>query len=100
PQVAPGTLSVRRGGFTLEENYGIAWAEEGDWFNYTRTFTNGNYHIYAAQSHGDGAGTPNRLRLRFGIVSGGGDAQVVDQFGAYQAPATGEFGLDVLNQVM
>ena len=95
------TLDIERAGYDVTSNYAIGWAGE-DWYNYTRTFTNGNYKVVAAQSHGDPAGSAVRQRLRFGVVTAGQGTQnqTVQMFGSYSAPASGGWGTDTLTQVM
>jgi hypothetical protein len=100
-QLAAATLDVQRpGGWEVTQNYKIGWAG-GDWYNFTRTFTNANYKIYAAQSHGDAAGLPNRLVATYGIVtSGKGTAtQTTATIGSYSEPSTGGWGNNALVQV-
>lgn len=85
-----------RPGFVVDNgsNWSIGWAGGGEWYNYTRTFTNGNYKIIAAQSHGDAAGLPNRLVAGFGVVLEGVGTpdQTVVRVGSYSHPSTGAWG--------
>jgi hypothetical protein len=100
-ELAAGTLDVQRpGGWEVTTNYKIGWAG-GDWYNFTRNFTNSNYKIYAAQSHGDAAGLPNRLVARYGVVTEGvgTTAQTVAEIGSYSAPSSGGWGNNDLVQV-
>jgi hypothetical protein len=91
---------LERPGFILDNgaNYSIGWAW-GDWYNYTRTVTNGNYKIIAAQSHGDALGTADRQIARFGVVTDGvGTAtQTTVQLGSYSAPSGGGWGVNTIN---
>lgn len=88
-----------RPGFVIDTggNYKIGWAG-GDWYNYTRTIPQGTYKVIASQSHGDPAGTADRLVSRFGVVTGGKgtpDQQTVT-LGSYSAPATGGWGANTI----
>jgi len=100
-QTAAGTLDVQRGDFAVTTNFKIGWANDapypGDWYNYTRTLTNGNYYAFGAQSHGDPAGTPDRQRLRLTVLGTGGAETPI---GSYQRPASGGWGDNIVNQVM
>lgn len=93
-----------RPGYVVDngQNWAIGWAGGGEWYNYTRTFTNGNYKIIAAQSHGDAAGTADRLVARFGAVIGGEgtDQQQTVVFGGYSEPSSGGWGNNVLSTAM
>lgn len=95
--VDAGTLDVQRGDFVVTDNYSIGWADTGDWFHYTRTFTNGNYYIFAAQSHGNPLGEADRQRVRFSIMGAGGAETFL---GSYSRPSSGGWGNNTLNQVM
>lgn len=94
-----GTLDMVRPGFEVLENYAIGWSGGGDWYNYTRTVPAGNYKIVGAQSHGDAAGTADRLVASYGaVIAGEGTAnQTVVPFGSYSTPATGAYGENALS---
>lgn len=92
-QTGAGTLDVTRGSWDVTTNYKIGWGG-GDWYNYTRKLTNGNYRIIGAQSHGDPLGTADRLVARFGVVTSGATttSQNVVMVGSYSAPSSGAWG--------
>jgi hypothetical protein len=93
-QTAAGTADVvRPGGWEVTTNYKIGWAGS-DWYNFSRTIPNGNYKIYAAQSHGDPFGTAGRIISSYGIVTAGKGTQnqTVAMIGSYNQPATGGWG--------
>jgi len=98
-QTTTGNLDTQRpGGWEVTTNYKIGWAGN-EWYNYTRVFTNGNYKIIGAQSHGDPAGTADRHVARFGVVvAGAGTAsQTVVPVGGYSTPASGGWGENTLS---
>lgn len=89
-----GTLDMQRPGFEVTANYSIGWSGNGDWYNFTRTIPAGNYRIVGVQSHGDGAGTADRLVATFGIVTSGKGttSQSVVNLGSYSTPSAGGWG--------
>lgn len=95
-------VDLDRPGFTLDNgsNYKIGWAG-GDWYNYTRVLTNGNYKIIASQSHGDPAGTADRLVATYSIVTSGRGTpnQTLVRIGSYSEPATGGWGNNAIATV-
>lgn len=93
-QTGAGTLDVLRPGFEVTTNYKIGWVGGGEWYNYTRTIPAGNYKIIGAQSHGDGAGTADRLVASFGVVISGKGTQnqTVVGLGSYSDPSAGGWG--------
>lgn len=96
-----GTLDLLRGDFLVATNFSVAGTSNapapGNWYDYTRTFTNGNYFVFAAQSFGEARDTnlPNRQRLRFVLVQTNGVERTI---GSYSEPSTA--GENILNQVM
>jgi hypothetical protein len=83
---------VNRGSFTLESNYRIGWVDAGEWYNYTRTFPQGTYNVYA--SIGKDAGT---MGARLATVEGATTVnQTLTEIGTFQAPATGAWGIQSL----
>jgi hypothetical protein len=83
-----------RGVWTRTQNYKIGWTQGGadsEWFNYTRTFPEGNYNVYAALSHGGGGPTAGSLQLVTGAANV--ENQTVQQLGTFNVPGgTGGWG--------
>lgn len=92
-----GTLDMQRGDGLVTQNYSIGWGDDGDWYNFTRTFTNGNYYAFGVQNHGDPLGSPDRQRLRLSLIGAGG---AETQLGSYSTPSSGAWGSSVLSQLM
>lgn len=95
------TLDVQRPGnpiFEATENYKIGWTGGGEWYNFTRTIPNGIYKAVAALSHGDPAGTPNRLQGSLARVSSGVGTsnQTTVVLGSFDAPSSGGWGANNL----
>jgi hypothetical protein len=86
-----------RGDTMLTQNFSIGWGDDGDWYNYTRTFTNGNYYMFGGQNHGDPLGAPDRQRMRLSIMGAGG---AETQVGSYSRPSSGGWGVNTINQIM
>lgn len=83
---------VNRGAFTLESNWRIGWVDAGEWYNYTRTFPQGSYNVYA--SIGKDAGT---MGARLATVQGATTQnQTLTEIGTFQAAATGAWGIQRL----
>jgi hypothetical protein len=62
------TQDLNRGTFSLAGNYKIGWADNGEWYNYTRTFPAGTYNVFAGISHGDQGPTAGSLQLLNGTT--------------------------------
>lgn len=81
-----------RGSFSIESNYRIGWVDQGEWYNYTRTFPQATYNVYA--SLGKDAGT---MGGRLGLVENATvQNQNVTEIGTFSAPATGAWGIQRL----
>jgi hypothetical protein len=96
-----GFNSGNRGLFTRQNNYKIGWIDSGEWFNYTRTFPEGNYNVWAAISHGGGAADRTSGSLQ--KVTGGATTatQTTQDLGTFDAPgATGGWGNNRLVPLM
>jgi hypothetical protein len=96
-----GFNSGDRGLFTRQNNYKIGWIDNGEWFNYTRTFPDGNYNVWAAISHGGGA--TDRTSGSLQKVTGGATTttQTTQDLGTFDAPgATGGWGNNRLVPLM
>jgi hypothetical protein len=96
------SLDFVRGNFLVTTNFSVAGstnaATDVNWYDYTRTFTNGNYFIFAAQSFGEEDDTnnlPDRQRLRFALLGTNGVEQII---GSYSESSSA--GANTLNQVM
>jgi hypothetical protein len=96
PMGANLDVDAVRGETMLTQNFAIGWGDDGDWYNYTRTFTNGNYYAFGSQSHGDPIGSPDRQRLRLSIMNGATETAI----GSYSAPASGTWGANTIYQIM
>jgi hypothetical protein len=87
-----------RGGWDLKVNYKIGWIDNGDWFDYTRTFPAGSYNAYVAVSHTDAPTSATRIGGTLQLVTGGVTTtnQTLTQLGTFDGPATGGWGLNRL----
>lgn len=89
-----------RGNWEATTNFKIGWAGN-HFYNYTRNIPAGQYNVYAGLSHGDAAGTPNRLVGKVERVTSAANVpdQSVEEIGTFNAPATGGWGNNVLVQL-
>jgi hypothetical protein len=88
-----GFNSGDRGLFIRQNNYKIGWIDSGEWFNYTRTFPEGNYNVYAAISHGGGAADRTSGALQLVTSTATTTTQTTQDLGTFDAPgATGGWG--------
>lgn len=90
---------LQRGDFLIAENYRIVSSDTGDWYNYTRNFTNGNYLVFVAQSSNQREGSPARQRVRL-TLPGTGTNQTETVIGSYQQRSSGDATFSLVNQVM
>jgi len=85
-----------RGAWKVTVNYRLGWINGGEWFNYTRDFPPGHYRVLAALSH---SGTDDHL-LRGAmerVISGAGTQnQQIQELGTFDAPGSGQWGLNNL----
>jgi hypothetical protein len=88
--------SQDRGVYTLTSNYRIGWVGAGDWADYTRTFPENDYQVWAALSY-DGRGA-NNLRGSLDLVTSDPTQpnQTVQELGTFNAPASGGWGRNEL----
>jgi hypothetical protein len=96
-----GFNSGDRGLFIRTNNFKIGWIDSGEWFNYTRTFPDGSYNVWAAISHGGGA--TDRTSGSLQLVTGGATTttQTTQALGTFDAPgATGGWGNNRLVPLM
>ncbi len=77
-----------RGVSELAVNFRIGWVDANQWYQYTRDFPAGQYHVYAGLSHGDAADSATRIGGNLATVTGGTPTIV----GSFFAPATGGWG--------
>jgi hypothetical protein len=87
--------STDRGTFTTTSNYRIGWAGD-NWFNYTRTFPDNTYQVWAALSYGGtGAG---QLRGSLDLVTSNPaqPSQTVQQLGTFEAAGSNGWGRNEL----
>lgn len=96
PQVAMDmTGDVSRVFTSVDFNFKIGWTGAGHWYNYTRTFPEGSYNVFAGLSHGDAAATMSATMQS--ITAGAGTAvQTVEELGTFTAPGTGGWGSNAL----
>ena len=79
---------TRAGAWEVTQNYKIGWIGTGDWGNYTRTFPEGTYEVFAAGSY-DGVGA-SQLNGSIAFVTGAATAtQTLEPIGVFDAPGTG-----------
>jgi hypothetical protein len=85
-----------RGSFELTNNYRIGWVESGSWQNYTRTFPEGTYNVWAALSF-DGR-SPGQLSGSLDLVTSNPAQpdQTVERLGSFSAPGSGGWGRNEL----
>jgi hypothetical protein len=97
-QPMDATGDVDRGGWDLTVNYKLGWIGDGYWYDYTRTFPNGNYNVYAAVSHGDPSTSATRIGGSLQFVTAGATTtnQTLVQLGTFDGPATGGWGVNRL----
>ncbi|HYG26421.1 MAG TPA: hypothetical protein VD906_05905, partial [Caulobacteraceae bacterium] len=83
------TGDVNRGAFSIDQNYKIGWTDAGEWYNFTRTFPNETYNVYAALSHGEQGPTTGSLQIL--------DGAATNQLGIFTTPGgTGGWGVNRL----
>ncbi|MFN0067439.1 MAG: hypothetical protein ACKVYV_07350 [Limisphaerales bacterium] len=91
-----------RGTWEMNANYKLGWVDTADFGNYTRTVPAGQYNVWAALSHGDAAGLPDRLRGTLATV--GGDITTTNQtlspLGSFLGNSTGGWGANRLVPLM
>lgn len=80
---------TRAGAWEMTQNYKIGWISSGDWGNYTRTFPEGTYDVFAAGSY-DGV-SASQLNGSLGFVTSAVNTatQTVEPIGNFDAPGTG-----------
>ena len=103
----PGVLDMKgpadpadyfRGDFNVTANYAIGWTTTGEWHNYTRTFPDGTYVVYAALAY-DGRAA-DQLNQTLSVVANPtipdgsslgveGGLQGLTKIGDFKGPATG-----------
>jgi hypothetical protein len=85
---------TRLGAWDVTTNYKLGWVDTADWGNYTRTFPNATYRVFAALSHGDGPSSATALRGKLDLVTAGVTTtnQTLEALGKFVAPGTGGWG--------
>ncbi|MCL4179863.1 MAG: lamin tail domain-containing protein [Verrucomicrobia bacterium] len=81
-----------RNEWTMTTNYRIGWVGVGHWYNYTRTFPQGSYRVFAALSHD--TTSPGALKGSLQRVTSGANStsQTLQQLGVFDAPGSGGWG--------
>jgi hypothetical protein len=83
-----------RGTFTATTTYKIGWTGGGDWYNYTRNFSNGVYKVVARLSHGGSTATDIMGgQLDLVTTSPAQPNQTLQKLGTFSAPASGGWSL-------
>jgi len=95
-EVAIGTSTDRygldRGTFQLTTNYRIGWVEDGSWQNYTRTFPDGDYNVWAALSYDGRAAGQLRGSLDRVTSDPSKPNQTTTRIGDFNGPGSGGWG--------
>jgi hypothetical protein len=89
---------LNRGPFSVTQSYKIGWIDNGEWFNYTRTFPANEYLVFASISHGGTAAT-DFTGGALDLVTGGINEsnQTVQALGTFRADGpTGGWGVNRL----
>lgn len=88
--------ATERGWFEATANFRIGWVATGEWQNYTRTFPQGNFNIWAAMSYdGRAAG---QLNGSLDLVTSDATKpdQTTERLGTFVAPGSGGWGRNEL----
>jgi hypothetical protein len=85
--ISPSTNSGR-GCWEVAANYRVSWNVNGDWFNYTRDFPAGCYHVYAALGSGN---LEMHADLSEVTAGRGTPTQTTVWRGHFDAPPTGDY---------
>jgi hypothetical protein len=72
-----------RPGFEIVTDYKIGWNTSGHWYNYTRNWPRGLYHVYLRASHGHES---ERITADLTLIRTNGPAT---KLGTFSAPPTG-----------
>jgi hypothetical protein len=85
-----------RGWFVTTSNHRVGWVTSGDWQNYTRTFPQGTFNIWAAMSF-DGR-TAGQITGSLDLVTSDPTKpnQTVQTLGTFNAPGSGGWGRNEL----
>jgi hypothetical protein len=88
--------STDRGVFELTSNYRIGWVESGSWQDYTRTFPQGSFNVWAALSY-DGRAN-GQLNGSLDLVTSDSTKpnQTTQPLGSFSAPGSGGWGRNEL----
>lgn len=85
-----------RGWFTTTTNYRIGWVAPGEWQNYTRTFPQGTYNVWAAMSYDGRAAGQLTGSLDLVTSNPAQPNQTVERVGNFTAPGSGGWGRNEL----
>lgn len=86
---------IERGTFTATTTYKVGWTDAaGDWYNYTRNFSNGLYKVVARLSHGRDNPT-DIMGGQLDLVTSNPalPSQTTQKLGTFRAPASGGWSL-------
>jgi hypothetical protein len=72
-----------RPGFDIVPDYKVGWNNSGDWYNYTRNWSYGLYHVYLRASQGHES---ERIAADLSLIRTNGSAT---RLGTFSAPPTG-----------
>ncbi len=88
--------ATERGWFEATANFRIGWVATGEWQNYTRTFPQGSFNIWAAMSY-DGR-SPGQLNGSLDRVTSDPTKpdQTTERIGTFIAPGSGGWGRNEL----
>ncbi len=97
PQVPMDSTADHSRVFTsVDVNFKLGWTGADQWFNYTRSFPEGSYNVYAALSHG-GTGETDIIGSLHQVTAGVGTAtQTLEELGTFNAAGTGGWGSNAL----
>lgn len=84
--------TTRAGAWDVTTNYKLGWADSADWGNYTRTFPDATYEVFAALSY-DGQNA-SQLKATLDMVTAGLGTtnQTRENLGVFDAPGSSAWG--------
>jgi hypothetical protein len=92
PMISNLDLDNNRRAWNVLTSYRIGWTSQGDWYNYTRTFPEDSYYVYAALSH-QGTQADLLSGSLHRVTSGAStSSQSLALLGSFNAPGSGGWG--------